>query len=367
MDIDWAKHLRQARRVVIKLGTNTVTDGDGLSLERMIPLARGVADAQRAGRQIVLVSSGAVGLGAAHLGLSRARLKDLATKQACAAVGQSRLMHAYEQLFYGHGVRIAQLLLTESDFTNRPRYQNLRRTMERLLKLGVVPVVNENDTVSTAELETVAADGRRVFSDNDRLAALVMSHLDAEALILLTNVDGLRAVADDPATLIPVVEEITPEIRARAAGPAGGGRGGMITKLEAAQIAQSAGGVAIIANGATAGVLERIFAGESVGTVFAPSTRLAGKKRWIAFATNVRARLIINDGAKTALLGGKASLLSSGIIRVENDFAAQDVVSIVDAEGRELARGIANCAGAEWRQAKVLVTRDNIVLREETV
>ena len=377
MSENWTERVRKARRVVIKLGTNTVTAGQDISLERLVPIARSIADAQSEGRQIVLVSSGAVGLGAAHLGLARARLNDVATKQACAAVGQSRLMHAYEQLFFGHGVRIAQLLLTEADFTEWARYQNLRRTMERLLKLGVVPIVNENDTVSTAELEAVADNGQRVFSDNDRLAALVMSHLDAEALILLTNVDGLRAVANDAKTLIPLVEEITPALRAVAAGPDTGGRGGMVTKLDAAQIATSAGGIAVIANGARPDTLRRIFAGEPVGTVFVSKVRMAGKRRWIAFATNIRGCLTVNAGAQAALLGGKASLLSSGVVHITDNFAAQDVVSIVDATGREIARGIANCNSDEARQmlqdndktrqrAKdhVIVTRDNIVLRE---
>lgn len=378
MSENWQERIRRARRVVVKLGTNTVMAERDISLERLIPLVRSVADAQRAGRQVVLVSSGAVGLGAAHLGLARARLKDVATKQACAAVGQSRLMHAYEQLFFGHGVRIAQILLTEADFTEWARYQNLRRTMERLLKLGVVPVVNENDTVATAELESVAADGQRVFSDNDRLAALVMSHLEAEALVLLTNVDGLRADAKDAATLIPFVPSITAELRARATGPTDGGRGGMITKLEAAQIATSAGGVAVIANGARPDVLRRIFAGESVGTIFAPSARMAGRKRWIAFATSIRGRIIINAGAVVALNGGRASLLASGVVRVENNFARRDVVSIWDETGQEIARGIAHCDSDTARQmlqthdkerlrAKdyIVVKRDNIVLRDQ--
>ena len=185
--------LRNARRVVIKLGTTTVTGPQGeLSLERVEPIVRSIAALHASGRQVVLVSSGAVGLGRGWLGLHPSRLKDMATKQACASVGQSLLMEAYKRLFGAHEVKIAQVLLTEEDFSNWQRYSNLRRTMEKLIGFDVVPIVNENDTVSTAELETLGDSPRSIaFSDNDRLAALVMSGMEADALILLTNVDGL--------------------------------------------------------------------------------------------------------------------------------------------------------------------------------
>ena len=185
--------LRTAKRVVIKLGTSTVMGTQGeLSSERIEPIVQAIANLQTDHRQVVLVSSGAVGLGRGWLGLHPSRLKDMATKQACAAVGQSLLMEAYKRLFGAYGVKIAQVLLTEEDFSNWRRYSNLRRTMEKLIGFGVLPIVNENDTVSTAELETVGDSSRSAaFSDNDRLAALVMSGLEADALILLTNVDGL--------------------------------------------------------------------------------------------------------------------------------------------------------------------------------
>ena len=185
--------LRSARRIVFKLGTNVVAESEGsLCVSRLEPLVASFAKLKQAGMQIILVSSGAVGLGRGVLALHRTRTQDLVTKQACAAVGQAQLMHAYEQLFHPHGVNIAQVLLTEDDFMDRQRSSNLRHTMEKLLKLGVVPIVNENDTVSTAELEyTVKGSRTRIFSDNDRLAALVASRVDAEALILLSNVEGL--------------------------------------------------------------------------------------------------------------------------------------------------------------------------------
>ena len=368
--------LRGAKRVVIKLGTTTVIGPQGeLSLERIEPIVRSIAALQASRRQVVLVSSGAVGLGRGWLGLHPSRLKDMATKQACAAVGQSLLMEAYKRLFGAHEVKIAQVLLTEEDFSNWQRYSNLRRTMEKLLGFGVIPIVNENDTVSTAELEIVGDSPRSVaFSDNDRLAALVMSGLEADALVLLTNVDGLldsgasskhrRAVLAGRPPVIPLISKVTPELRTLASGPSESGRGGMITKLEAAEIAMSCGGVAVIANGSRAEVLPRIFAGEPEGSVFLPSSRMKGKRRWLAYAAGVRGRVVVDAGAQRAITRGKASLLSSGIVRVEKPFGPMDVVSIANVDGNEFARGIANCASEVAASARVLFTRDNIVLME---
>jgi glutamate 5-kinase len=377
--------LRAARRVVIKLGTNTVTGREGdLCRERIEPLVCSVAGLVKAGRQVVLVSSGAVGLGRAWLGLHRSRLNDLATKQACAAVGQSLLMDAYRELFSAVGLKVAQVLLTEEDFTVWRRYSNLKQTIDRLLQFGVIPIINENDTVSTAELAATRGDAKRpVFSDNDRLAALVMSGLGADALVLLTNVDGLlrpqgdkAARGDAAATVISLVERITPELQSLAAGPSANGRGGMLTKLEAAEIAMHCGGAAVIANGQLTDVLDRIFAGEPLGTVFLPLPRMRGKRRWIAYAADVQGRIVVDEGAREVLLHGKASLLTSGVVRIESRFAPKDVVSIVDGDGREFARGIAACASHEAEAllgkrpgsartrppAGIVVRRDNIVL-----
>jgi glutamate 5-kinase len=385
MDAERERLLRAARRVVIKVGTATVTGDEGeLCLKRVEPIVRSIAALMKEGRQLVLVSSGAVGLGRGWLGLHRSRLNDLVTKQACAAVGQSLLMDAYKNLFAKWDIKIAQVLLTEEDFTNWGRYSNLQHTMEKLIGFGVLPIVNENDTVSTAELETVAPGSRTVaFSDNDRLAALVMSGLEADALVLLTNVDGLlrRESEDgDAADVIPLVNEVTPELMALGAGPSSSGRGGMRTKLEAAAIAMNCGGTAVIANGNVADALDRVFAGEGIGTAFLPAKRMRGKRRWIAYAAGVRGRVVVDAGAHRAITQGKASLLASGIVRVENHFASMDVVSIVDADGREFARGIANCASGEAEKfsgkktsrgaryaapAPVLVTRDNIVLLQK--
>jgi glutamate 5-kinase len=217
------------------------------------------------------------------------------------------------------------------------------------------------------------------------LAALVMSGLEADALVLLTNVDGLLRAArpnGDFGEVIPLVDEITPELMALGSGPSASGRGGMRTKLEAAAIAMNCGGTAVIANGSVGDAIDRLFAGETIGTVFLPAKRMRGKRRWIAYAAGVRGRVVVDAGAHRAITQGKASLLASGVVRVENHFASMDVVSIVDAEGREFARGIANCAsldaerfsgkrngrrgGRDRAPAPVLVTRDNIVLLQKS-
>jgi glutamate 5-kinase len=393
-DAERERRLRDARRLVIKVGTTTVSDADGqFSTERVKPIVDSIAGLRKAGRQVVLVSSGAIGLGRGWLGLHSSRLEDLVTKQACAAVGQSLLMDAYKNLFSGWKIKIAQVLLTEEDFSNWRRYSNLRQTMEKLLRFGVLPIVNQNDTVSTAEIESVGTQARTVaFSDNDRLAALVMSGLEADALVLLTNVDGLlrkspagpnaRAPRETRQEVISIVEDITPELKGLAAGPSSGGRGGMTTKLEAAEIAMNCGGTAVIANGQVQNILGQIFAGENVGTSFSPSTRIRGKRRWIAYAADVRGRLVVDRGARQAITQRKASLLASGVVRVDRHFAPMDVVSIVDQDGLEFARGIANCASEEPDGAlgkrdgsankgrrtvasRILLRRDNIVLLEK--
>ncbi|HKW32698.1 MAG TPA: glutamate 5-kinase [Candidatus Acidoferrum sp.] len=383
--------LKTASRIVVKLGTSTVTAPDGtLCLERVQPLIQSVARLHDAGKQVVVVSSGAIGLGRGWLGLHRSRLEDLATKQACAAVGQSLLMNAYKEMFCPWNIKVAQVLLTGEDFSNWGRYTKLRRTMEKLLNLGVVPIVNENDTVSTAEIESLDAESRTAaFSDNDRLAALVMSGLDGDALILLTNVDGFLqkrpAGADEQteASIVPLIEKVTPELKALASGPAAGGRGGMLTKLEAGEIAMNCGRIAVIANGTRPDILERIFSGEAVGTAFVHARRIRGKRRWIAYAAGVRGRVTVDAGARRAITQGKASLLTSGVERVDGTFSPMDVVSIVDSKGKEIARGIVTCAsdkaeemlkrkGAlsnKMRQSSsphILVRRDNIVLLERT-
>jgi len=389
LEAERKRFLKTASRVVVKVGTSIVTAPDGtLSMERLEPLMLSIARLHTAGKQVVLVSSGAVGLGKGWLGLHRSRLHDLVTKQACAAVGQSLLMNAYKEMFSAWNVKIAQILLTAEDFSNRRRYINLRRTIEKLLGLGVLPIVNQNDTVSTAEIESSGEGNRTVaFSDNDCLAALVMSGLEADVLVLLTDVDGLfrklPPTMMDHAELevIPLITQVTPELKALAAGPSVGGRGGMLTKLEAGEIAMNCGRMAVIANGRKLDILGRIFSGEGVGTTFLQAKRIRGKRRWIAYAADVRGRITVDAGACRAITQGKASLLTSGVERVDGHFLPMDVVSIVNHEGRELARGIATCATQEAEDIlrkkttgtervlngsspHILVKRDNIVLVE---
>jgi glutamate 5-kinase len=294
-------------------------------------------------------------------------------------------MALYSDAFDRLGIVAAQVLLTEEDFSNRRRYLNLRTTLGKLLDLGVVPVVNENDTVSTVELEAIEAlVPRRVnFGDNDKLSALVASKIEADLLLILTDVEGLHT--SDPtvggdAALIPVVAQITPELE-RMAGGARIGRGGMRTKLEAARIATRSGCATVVASGRASGVIERVLAGESVGTLFLPRPGLSGRRRWIAFATTVVAELVVNDGAKRALLAGRASLLAAGVTAVNGTFVRGDVVGILDDSGREFARGIANYSSDEARMLAgkhsdsigalvanrnydALITRDNIAILE---
>ena len=264
----------RAHRIVIKLGTNVIMRDDGkVALGRLYGIVESVAKLRDEGREVLLVSSGAVGLGMERVGLAK-RPTEVAETQACAAIGQSRLMSIYDDAFEKLGCRIAQVLLTEDDFRDPVRYGNLRATLASLLELGVIPVINENDTVSTAELDRPAdsPERERVFGDNDKLSALVMTHIDANLLILLSDVDGL--FSGDPQTegaqLIDEVSQVTDEVRRLAQGKNGRGRGGMLTKLEAARIVSESHRMAVIANGRTPHVIEQVCAGERIGTLFLP-------------------------------------------------------------------------------------------------
>jgi len=262
------ERIRNAPRVVVKLGSNLFFNGEGaLALDRIAALIEDLANARDAGRQIMVVSSGAVALGANALHQKQSDL--LVQKQAFAAVGQSRLMNLYEQGFSKHGLIAAQVLLTALDFSNATRFRNVENTLTALLALGVIPVINENDVVATEELEVT--NHNPSFSDNDQLSALVMSRLGADLLILLSDVDGLMTGSpnEDPnAALIPEVHAITAKIEALAGNKSARGRGGMLTKISAAGVAMRAGGMAVIANGTRAGVIRRILSGEPEGTLF---------------------------------------------------------------------------------------------------
>jgi glutamate 5-kinase len=383
--IDRAQIANDARRIVIKLGTAVlVRDDGGIALSRFYSFVEAIADLRRSGREVLLVSSGAVGLGAERLGITR-RPQSLPLKQALAAVGQGRLMSLYSDAFERLGITTAQVLLTEEDFSNRQRYLNLRGTLAKLLELGVLPIINENDTVSTAELESLdsASHIKINFGDNDKLSALVASKIEADLLVMLTDVEGLYTAdpgSSDEATLISLVKEITHDIEdlARAGSSTSRvGRGGMRTKLDAARIATHSGCAAVIASGKLPGVIARIFAGEELGTLFLPQSSLPGKRRWIAFATSVKAALVVNEGARRALEERKASLLAAGVLDVRGQFERGDVVSILDEQDHEFARGVVNYSSAEARKISglrsdkidelienrsydALITRDNI-------
>ncbi len=341
--------IRDAKRVVVKLGSNLFFNNGGhVALGRIFSFIEDIAVASLAGRQVIVVSSGAVALGANALKMKSATAS-LPQKQALAAVGQSRLMNLYEQGFAKYGLTAGQILLTEEDFSNRKRYLNLRCTLETLLDMGVIPIINENDTVSTNELEVT--DRNPSFGDNDKLSALVMSKLEAHALILLSDVDGL--FTEDPrhnpsAERIPEVHEITPEVEALAGRKSARGRGGMSTKLQAARIAMNSGGIAVVANGLKPSILARVLGGEQEGTLFVgKSESLSGKRRWIAFASSISGRIHINEGALDAITRKNASLLYAGVTRIENEFENGDVVAIVGPNGQEVARGIVNYSSAD--------------------
>jgi len=400
--VDRTAIVSAASRVVIKLGTAVmISEVGGVALSRFYSFVEAIATLRKSGREVLLVSSGAVGLGAERLALSTGP-ESLPLKQACAAVGQSRLMSLYSDAFDRLGLTAAQLLLTEEDFSNRTRYLNLRSTITNLLRLGVVPVINENDTVSTAELEpdSPAAYRKINFGDNDKLSALVSGKMEADLLLILTDVDGLYNAdpdTDDAAELISVVEEVTPEIESLAhqpGSPAGQmtgaasanrnspvGRGGIKTKIEAARIATHSGCAAIVANGRLPSVIDRVMKGEDLGTLFLPQKGLSGKRRWIAFATSINSAVVVNEGARRALVERKASLLSAGVVQVRGEFERGDVVSILDERDREFARGIANYSSHETRKIMglhsnkiddliqdrnydALITRDNLAFLE---
>ncbi|HNQ89622.1 MAG TPA: glutamate 5-kinase [Verrucomicrobiota bacterium] len=352
--------LTQAGRVVVKLGTGILTDSRKQpDLAQMQQLVAQVAAQRRAGRELVLVSSGAVGAGMGVLGFDR-RPVSLAELQACAAVGQSRLMAAYEQLFARFELAVAQVLLTHEDLAHHDRHLNARNTLVTLLRRGIVPIINENDAVSVTELK---------FGDNDRLSALVSCLLPADLLVILTSVDGLIADYGGPQErLLPAVERIDRAIERLGRGTSSAiAVGGMTTKIDAARIAVRAGIPVVVASGRKHDTLARVLAGAAEGTLFEPNPqRLAGRKRWIAFFHHPRGTLVVDPGARQALRNQGKSLLLPGVQRCEGEFQAGDVLSLCDEEGTEFARGLAAYSAAQIRARKlprpVLVHRDNLVV-----
>lgn len=374
----------KAKRIVFKFGTNILRGDDGyVSLPRIFSFIEDIAHLVKAGKEVIIITSGAVGLGRKRLGLEGT--KGTALKQACAAIGQSKLMSIYESGFDTYNLVAAQILLTEDDFSIRERYLSLRTTFNKLLELGAVPIVNQNDTVSTIELISRAPEIEMQvnFSDNDKLSALVASELDADLLIILSDINGLydSNPKDNPnAKLIKEVDEVNDEIISLASGVSDGGRGGMESKLLSARLVTRFGGKVLIANGKEPFIIKKIFNGEDFGTMFLPSNEnLSDKKRWIGYATNIIGKIVVNDGAKNALIHDEKSLLPIGVVEVKNEFKKGDVISILDSKGNEFARGIVNYDSESCRKVigchsdsiveilgfknyDAIITRDNITI-----
>lgn len=354
------KLLKGIRRLVVKLGTGVLTDARKQpDFLQMVQLVAQVAEQRRAGREVILVTSGAVGAGMGGLGLDRrpTRLDEL---QACAAIGQSRLMAMYADLFEKFGFPVAQVLLTHADLEDHGRHLNARKTLVTLLDRGVVPIVNENDAVSVEELK---------FGDNDRLSALVASLLPADLLVILSTVDGVIEDYGRPdARVLSVVERVDERVRGMAGGTdSDTAIGGMATKIDAARIVVRAGIPLVIASGRKRDVLARVLGGEDEGTVFVPREgRLPSRKRWIAFFHHPRGTLVVDAGAHRALCEQGRSLLRPGVVRTEGTFDAGDVVRLCDPAGHEFARGIAGVSSAALADRSAsgteIIHRDNLVI-----
>lgn len=336
------------RRPVLKFGTSTLTAGSNhLSLAKLAELVEQVVELRAAGLEPVVVSSGAMAAGRQRLGFPRGQ-KDVSFKQVLAAVGQSRLMHLYDQFFEYHGVTSAQVLLTRADLAERQRYLNARNTLLGLCRRGVVPVVNENDAVAADEIKV---------GDNDTLSAMVASLIDADVLVLVSDIPGLYTAdpATDPAArLVSEVAAVTPEIESYAGRPRPGlGTGGMGTKVSAAKLATAAGGEVRLVDGRERDVIRRTLRGERFGTTFLPHTDLLeGRKRWILSGLRQAGELVVDEGAARALLAHGASLLPSGIASVEGSFERGDSVAILTGEGATIACGIANYPAGDIRKIR---------------
>ncbi len=367
-----------SQTIVVKIGTSSLTQPEtgNLALSTIATLVEALTDLRRRGYRVVMVSSGAVGVGCARLGLTE-RPKNLALKQAIAAVGQGRLMRVYDDLFTTLGQPIAQVLLTRSDLVQRSCYVNAHRTFQELLRLGVIPVVNENDTVAVDELK---------FGDNDTLSALVAGLIEADWLFLLTDVDRLYS-ADPrsnpnakPITLVEDVDQLA-DMQVEASGQGSQwGTGGMITKVTAARIAAEAGIRTVITEGRSPHNILKILNGEPLGTQFEPKPRpVTARKRWIANSLVPAGKLYLDAGAVNALQQSGKSLLAAGIVQVEGEFQTQDAVQLCDRSGQEIGRGLVNYSSTELQKiqghhsddiptilgyegSETVVHRDNLVL-----
>lgn len=344
------RSLPAVRRLIVKIGSTSLTHAGGrLDDAQVRVLAGEVSAARRRGIETVLVSSGAIAAGLDPLALKR-RPTDIPSLQAAASVGQGILMHAYQRAFARRRIPVGQVLLTQDDFVRRKGYLNAHNALERLLSLGVVPIVNENDTVAVDEIR---------FGDNDRLAALVAIMVRADLLVLLSDVDGVYT--DDPrkrsARLVPLVSDpASVKVGGRGSSLSSGG---MASKVEAARIAGSSGCSVIVANGRAPGVLRSILRGDEIGSLFPPHrTRGSHRKLWIEFAGSARGAIVVDEGARTALVERGKSLLPAGVVKATGNFAIGDAVSVVGPDGTAFAKGITNYASDEVNRIKGSSTRD---------
>ncbi len=340
--------LTKAQTVVVKVGTSTLTYSNGkLNLNYIERIVRELADLKNQSKNVILVSSGAIGAGIGKLGLKK-KPKTIPEKQAVAAVGQGMLIQVYEKLFGEYGHTVAQVLLTREDIINRKRYINSQNTLSALLKLGVIPIINENDTVAVEEIE---------FGDNDNLSALVASLINADLLINLSDIEGFYTSnphVNPEAELITFVEKITPDIENLASKTDSSlGTGGMKTKLQAAKIAINAGVSLVIASGQKQGIINKITRGEVTGTLFpAQAKALHSRKRWIAFCPTIQGSITVDKGAQKAVVKEGRSLLPSGILWVDGNFERGDTVRVLDEKGNEFARGLVNYSAKDLLKIK---------------
>ena len=341
--------LKKAKRIVIKVGTSTITYANGKrNFSQIDRLAREISDLQNQGKEMILVTSGAVAVGVDRMGLP-GKPKTIPGKQAAAAVGQGVLMHTYEKFFADYGQIVAQVLITKTEAIDRHRYTNTRNTFMELMRQRVIPIVNENDVVALDELK---------IGDNDNMSALVAGIVDADLVIILSDVDGLYTAnpqTHPDAVIVPEVAEITPEIEASAGGVGSArGTGGMATKIQAAKAATSSGIHLVIASGTEKNAITRVLQGEELGTLFVSrENRLQFRKRWLAFGAKIAGSIVVDDGcAKAIRKAGGCSILPAGLFTVQGEFLPGSTVSVIDKDAHELARGLVHYSSAELEQIK---------------
>ena len=341
--------LKKAKRIVIKVGTSTITYANGKrNFSQIDRLAREISDLQNQGKEMILVTSGAVAVGVYRMGLP-GKPKTIPGKQAAAAVGQGVLMHTYEKFFADYGQIVAQVLITKTEAIDRHRYTNTRNTFMELMRQRVIPIVNENDVVALDELK---------IGDNDNMSALVAGIVDADLVIILSDVDGLYTAnpqTHPDAVIVPEVAEITPEIEASAGGVGSArGTGGMATKIQAAKAATSSGIHLVIASGTEKNAITRVLQGEELGTLFVSrENRLQFRKRWLAFGAKIAGSIVVDDGcAKAIRKAGGCSILPAGVFAVQGEFLPGSTVSVIDKDAHELARGLVHYSSAELEQIK---------------